>query len=201
MSLRIGHSKSKARHKREIDGLELFTFTEPVSARGIALRTCSRQTVQAAFAVPGVVELLDWSHLGTFKFKTITRRRVAKMTRAKARMRWNVIVAVGNGDGLFGLGGSTCKQMRDAYVGACKDALLNMTFSSFVLRDMRESRHAKVNATHIEILPRAKGTGLVAGTSLTTMAELVGLKDVSIKIRYSTNPLNVAKSFYEAVRG
>lgn len=201
MKLRLGHLKSKNRTKRALDGLELFTYSPPVSMRGLALKACTLETIQEAFATPGVLELIDWSHLGDFRFRSVTRRRVAKMTRAKARMRWNVMVAVGNGNGLFGLGQFTCKQMREAYLGACKDALIKMTFSSFVLRDVRESREAKVNATSLQVLPRAKGTGIVANSTLTALAELVGLRDVSLKVRNSTNPLNVAKSFYEAIRG
>lgn len=197
--IRLGHLTSRSRAKKDSDGLQLFTYAAPVSARGKSLSQCTLDTVQEAFATPGVLELIDWSHLGDFRFRSVTRRRVAKMTRAKARMRWNVIVAVGNSKGLFGLGQFTCKQMRDAYLGACRDALMKMTYSSFVLKDARESRGAKVNATSIEVLPRAKGTGIVANNTLKGLAQLVGLRDVSIKVRNSTNPLNVAKAFYQAI--
>jgi small subunit ribosomal protein S5 len=134
--------------------------------------------------------------------KMLSVRRVARVMAGGRRFNFSVALAIGDKKGSVGVGtgkaGDTAlaieKAMRDAKKNLLK---LKLTKEMTLPHDV----FAKYASSSVAIFP-AKGRGLVAGSSVRTVLELAGVKDVTAKIlSRSKNQLNNARAAMEALRG
>jgi small subunit ribosomal protein S5 len=112
---------------------------------------------------------------------------VQKQTDAGERSRFRAIVAVGNSDGLIGLGMGKAARVRNAIEKGIKDAKMNI----YPIRrgcgswecDCGEPHtlpfkiHGKSGSVIVTLFPGAKGLGLVAGDIAKRILTLAGVKD------------------------
>jgi small subunit ribosomal protein S5 len=136
---------------------------------------------------------------------------VQKQTDAGELTRFGAVVAVGNGDGWFGVGKGKAAQMREAIDKATNDALLNIIpvklgCGSWECRC--GTRHSvpyrirgKAGSVTVEIIPGPRSLGLVAGPALKNLLSLAGLKDAWVRTFGSTNTMaSLANATYDAFR-
>jgi len=134
---------------------------------------------------------------------------VQKQTDAGRLTRFRAIVAVGNGDGWFGVGEGKAAQRVAAIDKATSVALptiipVQRGCGSPDCAD--KSNHSvpfrtvgKVGSVTVELLPAPKGVGLVAGPALRKLLALAGLKDVYVRTFGSTStPSSLASAVYAA---
>jgi len=134
---------------------------------------------------------------------------VQKQTDAGRLTRFRAIVAVGNGDGWFGVGEGKAAQRVAAIDKATSVALpiiipVQRGCGSPDCAD--KSNHSvpfrtvgKVGSVTVELLPAPKGVGLVAGPALRKLLALAGLKDVYVRTFGSTStPSSLASAVYDA---
>ena len=109
-------------------------------------------------------------------------------------------VVQGNRAGCAGIGYGKHSKMDVAVQRALRDCARNT-----VTVDLKENRtvwhqlDAKWVSTKIRILPRPAGFGLTGSPLVVTLCEAFGLKDLSVKVHGSRNPMNVAKAFFKAL--
>jgi SSU ribosomal protein S5P len=136
---------------------------------------------------------------------------VQKQTDAGELTRFSAIVACGDEQGWFGIGKGKAAQMRSAIDKATRDAMLNIIpvklgCGSWECRcTMKHSVPFKVKgkggSVRIEIIPGPRGLGLVAGSTITTMLRLAGLKDAWTRTFGSTSTMSsTAYAVYNALR-
>ncbi len=136
---------------------------------------------------------------------------VQKQTDAGELTRFSAIVACGDEQGWFGIGNGKAAQMRSAIDKATRDAMLNIIpvklgCGSWECRcHMKHSIPFKVKgkggSVRIEIIPAPRGLGLVAGSTITTMLRLSGLKDAWTRTFGSTSTMSsTAYAVYNALR-
>lgn len=136
-----------------------------------------------------------------FDQKLLAIRRVARVVSGGRRFSFSVAMVVGNRKGKVAVGtgkaGDTALAIEKAYTHAKKHILvLNLTKTSSI----PEPLYAKFSSSEVQILP-SPGRGLVAGSSVRTVLELAGVKDVNAKILSgSKNRLNNARAALEALR-
>ena len=58
----------------------------------------------------------------------------------------------------------------------------------------------KFGSSSVMLMPANAGTGIIAGAAVRSIAEAAGMKDVLTKCRGSSNPLNVVKAAFDAIR-
>ena len=134
---------------------------------------------------------------------------VQKQTDAGRLTRFRAIVAVGNGDGWFGVGEGKAAQRVAAIDKATSVALptiipVQRGCGSADCAD--KSNHSvpfrtvgKAGSVTVELLPAPKGVGLVAGPALRKLLALAGLKDVYVRTFGSTStPSSLASAVYDA---
>jgi small subunit ribosomal protein S5 len=136
---------------------------------------------------------------------------VQKQTDAGELTRFRAVVAVGDRDGgWFGVGEGKAAQRAAAVDKATNAALLsiipvqrgcgspecsNKTDHSVPFRTV-----GKAGSVTVQLLPAARGVGLVAGPSLRKLLELAGLKDVYVRTFGSTSTASsLANAVYDAV--
>ena len=132
--------------------------------------------------------------------KIISIRRVTRVVAGGRRFSFSVAIIIGNRKGSVGVGIGKASDTALAIEKAIRDArkqLITVPLS----KEMRipHEIHAKYCSSVVMIMP-SPGRGLVAGSSLRTVLELAGVKDVSAKIlSRSKNRLNNARATIKAL--
>lgn len=135
-----------------------------------------------------------------FDQKIVSLRRVTRVTSGGRRFAFSVCVVAGNKKGMVGVGqgkaGDTPLAIEKAFRDAKKNMItINLTKGMSVPHDIE----AKFSASRVVIRP-APGKGILAGSSVRTVLELAGLREVSAKLlSRSKNSVNNAKAAISAL--
>ena len=135
-----------------------------------------------------------------FDQKIISIRRVTRVVAGGRRFSFSVAMVIGNKKGSVGVGigkASDTALAIEKAVRSAKKNLIKVPLSG----EMRipHNINAKYCASEVIIMP-APGKGLVAGSSVRTVLELAGIKNVSAKIlSRSKNRLNNAQAAIKAL--
>ncbi len=136
-----------------------------------------------------------------FDQKIISIRRVVRVMGGGRRFSFSVAMVLGDKKGRVGVGIGKAGDTQLAIEKAMRDAkkhmlTVPMNKDSHIPHDV----HIKYASSEVMIMP-APGRGLVAGSSVRTVLELAGVKDVTAKIfSRSKNKLNNARAAIEALK-
>ena len=137
-----------------------------------------------------------------FDQKIIDIRRVTRVVAGGRRFSFSVSLVAGDRKGNVGVGIGKASDTSLAIEKAARNAKKNMI--KLPLTKDRRIPHdieAKYCASHVWLSP-APGKGLVAGSSVRTVLELGGVKDVNAKVySRSKNKLNNARAALKALDG
>lgn len=136
-----------------------------------------------------------------FDQKIIDIRRVARVVTGGRRFSFSVAVVAGDRKGRVGIGTGKAGDTSLAIEKAFKNAKKNM-IKVKLTKDMSipHEVEVKLNSARLMILP-APGRGIVAGSSVRTVLDLLGAKDIGAKIfSRSKNKLNNARATLKALQ-
>jgi small subunit ribosomal protein S5 len=131
-----------------------------------------------------------------FDQKIVSLRRVTRVTSGGRRFSFSVALVAGNRKGMVGVGLGKATDTPLAIEKAFRDAKKNMITINMT-KDMSipHEVEAKYSASVVKIMP-APGRGILAGSSVRTVLELAGLKNVGAKLysrsKNSSNNASVA---------
>lgn len=135
-----------------------------------------------------------------FQHKVIEVRRVTRVMAGGRRFSFSVALVVGNRKGGVGVGLGKASDTALAIEKAMRDAqkkLLRVPLNKAM--SIRHEVDAKFGSSQVTIRP-APGRGLVAGSSVRTVLDLAGIKDITSKIlSRSKNKLNNARAAIAAL--
>ncbi|MCA9359723.1 30S ribosomal protein S5 [Candidatus Kaiserbacteria bacterium] len=136
-----------------------------------------------------------------FDQKIVSIRRVTRVMAGGRRFSFSVSMVIGDKKGKVGVGVGKAGDTQLAIEKAVRDAKKKM----IVVPMDKDGRiphdvHVKYASSEVMIMP-APGRGLVAGSSVRTVLELAGVKDVTAKLfSRSKNKLNNARAAVEALK-
>lgn len=136
-----------------------------------------------------------------FDQKIISIRRVTRVMAGGRRFSFSVAMVIGDKKGRVGVGIGKATDTQLAIEKAARNAKKNLITvpvnkDSHIPHDVE----AKYASSNIMIMP-APGRGLVAGSSVRTVLELAGIKDVTAKVlTRSKNKLNNARAAILALK-
>lgn len=136
-----------------------------------------------------------------FDQKIISIRRVTRVMAGGRRFSFSVSMVIGDKKGRVGVGIGKAGDTQLAIEKAVRDAKKHMITVSLnehsrIAHDVQK----KLSASEVMVMP-APGRGLVAGSSVRTVLELAGVKDVTAKLlSRSKNKLNNARATVEALK-
>lgn len=119
-------------------------------------------------------------------------RRVAKTVKGGRNMRFSVTVVVGDGAGHVGIGLGKSQEIPEAVRKATEDAKKKLIYVPTVGTTVPHQIKGVFGAGRVLIMPAAPGTGVIAGSSVRTVLEAAGVKDVRAKSLGSSNTGNMA---------
>jgi small subunit ribosomal protein S5 len=130
----------------------------------------------------------------------VSIRRVAKTVKGGRNMRFSVTVVVGDGDGRVGVGLGKAREIPEAVRKAIEDAKKEMITVPMVGTTIPHRINGIFGAGKVVLMPAAEGTGVIAGSSVRTVLELAGIKDIRAKSIGSNNAGNMAYATIEGLR-
>ena len=136
-----------------------------------------------------------------FEQKIISIRRVTRVMGGGRRFSFSVAMVIGDKKGKVGVGIGKAGDTQLAIEKAVRDAKKNMIVVP-MNKDghIPHDAHVKYASSEVMMMP-APGRGLVAGSSVRTVLEMGGVKDITAKIfSRSKNKLNNARAAVEALK-
>lgn len=122
-----------------------------------------------------------------FEHVAVETRRVTKVTKGAKRFRFSSIVVVGNRMGKVGIGigkGGDPKQAIDKATRVARTHLVDVTLSGATIPHVIQTSYG---AATVLLKPASAGTGIIAGSSVRSVLELAGIKDIRGKIIGTNN--------------
>ncbi len=127
-------------------------------------------------------------------------RRVAKTVKGGRNMRFSVTVVVGDGAGHVGVGLGKAQEIPEAVRKATEDAKKKIIEVPMVGTTVPHRNLGVFGAGRVLLMPAAEGTGVIAGSSVRTVLEAAGIKDVRAKSLGSNNTGNMAYATIEGLK-
>ncbi|MEK7135424.1 MAG: 30S ribosomal protein S5 [Patescibacteria group bacterium] len=133
-----------------------------------------------------------------FDQKIVSLRRVTRVMGGGRRFSFSVALVAGNRKGMVGVGQGKATDTPLAIEKAFRDARKNMiTINTTKTMSIPHDVQAKYAASVVKLMP-APGKGILAGSSVRTVIELAGLKDVGAKLLSRSK--NSANNAYVAIK-
>lgn len=127
-------------------------------------------------------------------------RRVAKTVKGGRNMRFSVTVVVGDGAGHVGVGLGKAQEIPEAVRKATEDAKKKIIEVPMVGTTVPHRNLGVFGAGKVLLMPAAEGTGVIAGSSVRTVLEAAGIKDIRAKSLGSNNTGNMAYATIEGLK-
>ncbi|MDR0854414.1 MAG: 30S ribosomal protein S5 [Clostridiales Family XIII bacterium] len=134
------------------------------------------------------------------KDSIVNIRRVAKTVKGGRNMRFSVTVVVGDENGKVGVGLGKAREIPEAVRKAKEDAKKKMITVPIVGTTIPHRQLGIFGAGRVLLMPGSEGTGVIAGSSVRTVLELAGVKDIRAKSIGSNNAGNMAYATIEGLK-
>ena len=134
--------------------------------------------------------------------KLVHINRVAKVVKGGRRFGFAALVIVGDQKGRVGHGHGKAREVPEAIRKATDAAKRNL-----IRVPLREGRtlHHDVSGRHgagkVFLRAAPPGTGIIAGGPTRAVFEMLGVQDVVAKSLGSTNPYNMVRATFDALKG
>ena len=136
-----------------------------------------------------------------FVDKLVHINRVAKVVKGGRRFGFAAIVVVGDQRGRVGHGAGKAREVPEAIRKATEEARRSLV--RVPLREGRTLHHDSVGhhgAGRVVLRSAPPGTGVIAGGPTRAVCEMLGVQDVVAKSLGSTNPYNMVRATFEALK-
>ena len=133
--------------------------------------------------------------------KLVSINRVAKVVKGGRRFSFAALVVVGDGNGMVGHGKGKAKEVPEAIKKATDEAKTNMI--RVPLRHGRTLHHdikGRFDSGKVYLRSAPSGTGVIAGGPMRAVFEALGIEDIVAKSVGSSNPHNMVRATFEALR-
>ncbi len=133
------------------------------------------------------------------KDRLVSVNRVTKVTKGGRAFGFSAIVVVGDENGVVGHGLGKSKDVSEAIAKAVEDAKKNLVRIPLIGNTVPHEQKGKFSGARVLLMPASLGTGVIAGGTVRSVVESLGVRDVLSKSQGSSNPHNVVKATFDAL--
>ena len=132
--------------------------------------------------------------------KMIAVNRVTKVVKGGRILGFAALTVVGDGDGRVGMGKGKSREVPVAVQKAMESARRNMIKVSLKNGTVHHNVVGEHGAARVLVAPAPAGTGIIAGGPMRAVFEVMGVTDVVAKSHGSTNPYNMVRATFDALK-
>ena len=134
------------------------------------------------------------------KDRLVAINRVTKVTKGGRTFSFSAIVVVGDENGIVGYGLGKANEVTTAIAKGVEAAKKNLIKVPVLKGTIPHEQVARFSGSEVYMQPASSGTGLVAGGAMRAVLESAGVKDVLAKSKGSSNPHNLVKATFAALK-
>lgn len=126
--------------------------------------------------------------------KLVAVNRVAKVVKGGRQFGFTALTVVGDSEGRAGFGYGKAREVPIAIQKAMTMARQGMVAVPLKEGTLHYAVMARHGAAKVYMQPASPGTGIIAGSAMRAVFEVLGVKDVLAKSFGSCNPINVVRA-------
>ena len=150
--------------------------------------------------MPTVIKKLD---AGSFQLKdqVVAINRVTKVVKGGKNLSFAALVVVGDPSaGVVGYGSGKAKEVPQAIRKAIESAKKNLIKVNLTQTSIAHLVLGRYGSGKVLLKPAPEGTGVIAGGAVRAVMTSVGVQNVLTKSIGTTNPHNVIKATFDALK-
>jgi small subunit ribosomal protein S5 len=132
--------------------------------------------------------------------KLVQVNRVAKTVKGGRIFQFTALTVVGDGNGKVGFGRGKAREVPIAIQKAMEAARRNMITVELNGDTIQYPTKGAHGASKVYMQPASQGTGVIAGGAMRAVLEIAGIQNVLSKCYGSTNPVNVVRATFNALK-
>ncbi|MBE6334672.1 MAG: 30S ribosomal protein S5 [Odoribacter sp.] len=134
------------------------------------------------------------------KDRLVAINRVTKVTKGGRTFSFAAIVVVGDEKGIVGWGLGKANEVTAAIAKGVDAAKKNLIKVPVLKGTIPHEQESKFSGSRVYIQPASSGTGVKAGGAMRAVLESAGIHDVLAKSKGSSNPHNLVKATFNALK-
>ncbi len=132
--------------------------------------------------------------------KLVQVNRVAKTVKGGRIFQFTALTVVGDGNGKVDFGRGKAREVPTAIQKAMEAARRNMITVELNGDTIQYPTKGVHGASKVYMQPASQGTGVIAGGAMRSVLEIAGIQNVLSKCYGSTNPVNVVRATFNALK-
>ncbi len=150
--------------------------------------------------MPTVIKKLD-ANAYQLKDQVVAINRVTKVVKGGKNLSFAALVVVGDpASGVVGHGAGKAKEVPQAIRKAIESAKKNLMRANLTQTSIPHTVLGRYGSGMVLLKPAPEGTGVIAGGAVRAVMTSVGIQNVLTKSIGTTNPHNVIKATFDALK-
>lgn len=133
--------------------------------------------------------------------KLVDVKRTSKTVKGGRKMGFSALVVAGDGKGRVGFGRGKALEVPVAIQKATESARRSMVDIQLKGNTIQHTIHGRHGASKVLMLPAPEGTGVIAGSAMRAVFEVIGVENVLAKCIGSNSPINVVRATINGLVG